>query len=304
MAFMKLQQFYENVNQRPDTVHTGIGHFNIFKVEDMLLSNNKPVTYSRRSFYKVSLVSGHSRIHYADHSIETNGAVLVFTNPMIPFFWERISEQHTGFVCIFTEDFFSRFSTIKDYPVFQSADAAVISLHKKETGPFQKQFEKMFQELQGDYAFKYDLLRSMLLEIIHDAQKMQPAQHSPYAASNAAERITGLFAELLERQFPIELSSQVVQLNTPAGFARQLNIHVNHLNKALKEITGQTTTQLIQERLAQEAKILLKSTNWSIADIAWSLGFEEANHFSSFFKTKTGQTPKNFRSADVRAGKL
>lgn len=295
---MKLQQFYENINQQPDMVPAGIGHFNIFKVEDMLLSGDKPVTYSRRNFYKASLVSGHSRIHYADHSIETDGTVLVFTNPMIPFFWERISAKHSGFVCIFTEDFFSRFGAIKDYPVFQSADAAVIPLNKKETALFQKQFEKMFRELQGDYAFKYDLLRNLLLEIVHEAQKMQPAQHSPYSASNAAERITGLFAELLERQFPIELSSQVVQLNTPADFAKQLNIHVNHLNKALKEITGQTTTQLIQERTAREAKILLKSTNWPIADIAWSLGFEEANHFSSFFKTKTGQSPRSFRSAE------
>ncbi|WP_207798845.1 helix-turn-helix domain-containing protein [Taibaiella soli] len=294
---MKLQQFYENVNQQLDSVHSEIGHFNIFKVEDMMLPDNKPVTYSRRSFYKVSLVNGHSKIHYADHTIETNGTVLVFTNPLIPFFWERISEKHTGFVCIFTEDFFSRSGNLKDYPVFQSADAAVIPLNKKETIRFQRQFEKMFKELQGDYAFKYDLLRNLLLEITHDAQKMQPAQHSPYAASNASERITGLFAELLERQFPIELSSQILQLSTPAGFAKQLNIHVNHLNKALKEITGQTTSQLIQERIAKEAKILLKSTSWSIADIAWSLGFEEANHFSSFFKTKTGQTPRNFRSS-------
>lgn len=296
MAFMKLQHFYENVNQQLDTIHSEIGHFNIFKVEDMLLPGNKPVTYSRRNFYKVSLVKGRSKIHYADHSIETEGTVLVFTNPMIPFFWERIDEKHTGFVCIFTADFFNRFGNIKDYPVFQSADAAVIPLNKKEAAKFQQQFEKMFSELQGDYAFKYDLLRNLLMEIIHNAQKMQPAQHSPYAASNAAERITGLFAELLERQFPIELSSQVVQLNTPADFARQLNIHVNHLNKALKEITGQTTFQLIHERLAKEAKMLLKTTNWPITDIAWSLGFEEANHFSSFFKNQTGQTPKHFRT--------
>ncbi len=82
----------------------------------------------------------------------------------------------------------------------------------------------------------------MLLEIVHSAQKMvYPPPASTQTGSNAAEqRIIALFAELLERQFPIELSNQDVGTNSPSAFARQLNIHVNHLNKALKETTGQT----------------------------------------------------------------
>jgi len=55
---------------------------------------------------------------------------------------------------------------------------------------------------------------------------------------------------------------------------------------------------LINERLLQEAKILLKSTNWTITEIAWSLGFEEANHFSSFFKSRTNETPNKFRKSE------
>jgi len=108
-----------------------------------------------------------------------------------------------------------------------------------------------------------------------------------------------LFTELLERQFPIELSNQVIKLNSPSAFAGQLNIHVNHLNKALKEITGKTTSQLINERVLQEAKVLLKSTNLAIAEIAWSLGFEEPNHFSSFFKSRAKITPKKFRQLQI-----
>ncbi len=163
--------------------------------------------------------------------------------------------------------------------------------------PFKELLDKMWNELQGDYRFKYDLLRNLLMEVIHSAQKMQPATGHANAGSNAAERITGLFAELLERQFPIELSNQVLQLSTPAAFARQLNVHVNHLNKALKETTGQTTSKLINDRILQEAKILLKSTNWTVNEIAWSLGFKEPNHFSSFFKNMTSTTPKQFRLA-------
>jgi AraC family transcriptional activator of pobA len=295
----KLETFYKHINQVPEPVKNEIGHFNIFKVEDLLLPKHKEVTYSRRDFYKVSLVTGHSKIYYADRCIEVPESVLVFTNPMIPYLWERVGENHGGYVCIFTEAFFSHFGNIKDYPVFQFTDTAVILLTAIETAKFSGLFLSMYNELQSDYVYKYDLLRSLLTEVIHAAQKMQPATAGIHAGSNASERISILFAELLERQFPIELSSQVVQLNSPSAFAGQLNIHVNHLNKALKEITGKTTSQLISERLTQEARMLLKNTNWSIAEIAWSLGFEEPNHFSGFFKSRAKISPKKFRQLKI-----
>lgn len=297
--FVGLQTFYQKINQDSVPDHGEIGHFNIFKVEDLLLPKSKPVSYSRRNFFKISLVTGHSKIHYADRCMEVDGSVLVFTNPMIPYFWERVSAAHSGYVCIFTEAFFSRFGSIRDYPVFQQNAAAVIPLEEKDVPPYEALFFRMFGELQGDYAYKYDLLRNLLMEVIHGAQKMQPARGNPATGSNAAERITGLFAELLERQFPIELDNQVIGMHTPSAFAGQLNIHVNHLNKALKETTGQTTTQLINDRLLQEAKILLRSTNRSIADIAWSLGFEEANHFSGFFRSRAGIPPNKYRQAEI-----
>jgi AraC family transcriptional activator of pobA len=297
--FVELQTFYKILNQASASPTDEVGHFNIFKVEDLLLPKHKQVTYSRRNFFKVSLVTGASKIHYADQTITVHDSVLVFTNPMIPFFWERIGEGHSGFVCIFTEAFFSRFGNIKDYPVFQGADTGVIPLAPADVAQYKDLFTRMFDELQSDYTYKYDLLRTLLMEVMHGAQKMQPAHGSPAIGSNASERITGLFAELLERQFPIELNNQVIKINTPSAFAGQLNIHVNHLNKALKETTGQTTTQLINSRLLQEAKILLKSTNWTINEIAWSLGFEEPNHFSGFFKTRAQITPKQFRQLDI-----
>ncbi|GGN04621.1 AraC family transcriptional regulator [Dyadobacter beijingensis] len=298
-TFLELKSFYKHINRSPETGESEVGHFNVFKVEDLLVSKNRPVTYSRRNFFKVSLVTGHSKIHYADQCIEVRDSALVFTNPMIPYHWERIDERQSGFVCIFTEAFFSRFGHVKDYPVFQSAGAAVISLRAEDVGFYNDLFLRMLAELEGDYLYKYDFLRTMLMELVHSAQKMVPTAGQPLSGSNAAERITALFAELLERQFPIELSNQVIRLNTPSAFAGQLNIHVNHLNKALKETTGQTTSQLISERIVQEAKILLKSTNWTINEIAWGLGFEEPNHFSSFFKHAAGVTPKQFRQVDL-----
>lgn len=297
-SFVGLDAFYQTINKELP-LQAEVGHFNIFKVEDLALPAHKPVAYSRRDFFKVSLVTGRSKIHYADQTMNVDGSVLVFTNPMIPYFWERLSETHTGYVCIFTEAFFSHFGNIKDYPVFQSASNGVLTLKENEVNIYNNLFSSILNELNSEYIFKYDLIKSLLLQVIHGAQKMQPTIGNPLSASTGAERISGLFIELLERQFPIEVNTQVVRLNTPADFARQMNIHVNHLNKALKETTGRTTSQLIQERVLQEARILLKSTTWSVNEIAWCLGFEEPNHFSTYFKGHTGLTPKHFRLAQI-----
>ena len=293
--FLGLSSFYEHLSQNILPDKQTIGHFNVFNIEDLLLPKVKTVNHSRRNFYKVSLITGESRIHYADHTIETNGTMLLFTNPIIPFFWERTGKSYNGYISVFTDDFFNGLGNIKRYPVFQSAVSGVIKLSAEEAPPFAHLFSRMLVELQGDYNFKYDLLRNLLMEIVHAAQKMQPAEGILLAETNAYARITGLFGKLLERQFPIELTSQNLKIKTPSNFARQLNIHVNHLNKVLKETTEQTTSQLINDRLLREAKILLKTTSWTVNEIAWSLGFEEPNHFSSFFKNLTDTTPSAFR---------
>lgn len=305
-TFIELQAFYQNIlnykdatKQENPLLSNEVGHFNIFNIEDILLPKKKPVTYSRRNFFKISFVTGHSKIHYADQCFEVKESVLVFTNPLVPYYWERVTDEQHGYVCIFTEAFFSRFGNIKEYPVFQSTGAAVVPLTAEQAIQYRDLFTRMVNELESDYVYKYDLLRNLLMEVIHGAQKMQPAIGMAHIGSNAAERIASIFGELLERQFPIEINNQVIRLNTPADFAKQLNIHVNHLNKALKEVTGQTTSQLISERVLQEAKIILKSTNWTIAEIAWSLGFEEPNHFSSFFKSRTKITPIGFRKSQA-----
>jgi len=298
MRIVELDTFYKHFPEEDTAVSSKhLGHFNIFKIEDILTPGGSKLSYSRRAFYKVSLVVGHSKIHYADQCIEVGGSVLVFTNPMVPYFWERISTEQSGYLCVFTEEFFNRFENVKDFAVFQDAANAIIPLTTAESTYFVGLFEKMAHELKGDYAFKYDLIRNQLTELIHSAQKMRPAVGTPHTGSNAAERTTHLFKELLERQFPIDLSSQVIQLRSAADFAAQLNLHVNHLNKSVREITGRTTSQLISGRILQEAKVLLKSTDWNIAEIAWSLAFKESNHFSAFFKSQTGLSPAKFRFA-------
>jgi hypothetical protein len=109
---------------------------------------------------------------------------------MVPYSWELISETQTGYFCIFTASFFNRFGNIKDYPVFQSADTAVILLDATERIQYNELFLRMCNELQSDYMYKYDLLRNLLMEVIHAGQKMQPASGNVPMGTTAAERIT------------------------------------------------------------------------------------------------------------------
>jgi len=294
-AIFDLKAFYKNINRKSEVNALDVGHIDIFRIEDMSISRDRKATYPRRSFFKITLISGENKINFADKSVEVKGTALIFTNPAIPYFWERISDNPKGYMCIFTAPFFNRFGHVSDFPIFQFPELAVVRLEGDAIQRYTALFEKMFLELQGSYPYKYDLLRNHLTEIIHEAQKNNLPSGSSDTAGTAALRITGLFAELLERQFPIELTYQVIKLKAPADFAGQMNLHVNHLNKALKEATGQSTSQLINDRIVSEAQILLKNTNWTVAEIAYSLGFEESNNFSSFFKKKNSVTPKKFR---------
>ena len=142
--------------------------------------------------------------------------------------------------------------------------------------------------------YKYDLLRNYVMELIHFGQKLNPIL--PIENNKkAASRTTTLFIELLERQFPIENISQLLKLKTPSDYAKVLSVHVNHLNRVLKETTGKTTGEIIGSRIFQEAKILLSQTQWNISEIAFTLGFEEVAHFSNFFKKHGQQSPQHFR---------
>lgn len=104
----------------------------------------------------------------------------------------------------------------------------------------------------------------------------------------------------LSGQFPITEDTQPIKLCKASDFADILNIHVNHLNRSVKLYTGKTTTQNINERFIQEARALLKRTDWSITTIAAVLGFMEVNHFSAFFKKHVGHTPTDYRKLKIK----
>jgi AraC family transcriptional activator of pobA len=291
-----LTRFYSNFHNNAQLTKLS-SHVNIVRVEDAARRRNKkPVAYSRRSFYKISIVKGRGTIHYAERSFEIKGTTIVLTNPLVPFHWQISDPNQTGYIFLFTEDFLGRMIDLRKFPAFKRPENSVLPLNAKQRELFITLFESAYEELQSGYEYKYDLVRIKLLEIIHQACKIQPASGAAVSSANAAERIASVFTELLNRQFPIETNNQQIRFRTPVAFAKQLNVHINHLNKALKEVTGMSTFELIHDRVIDEAKILLKTTDWSITDIGECLGFNESQHFTSFFKSRLHITPRQFRS--------
>ena len=295
-----LEDFYTiKVNGMPENLRKEIGHFNVFKLDDFVGNTCKPFPYTRKDFYKISLIIGKNKVHYADKISVIEDQALFFANPQIPYNWEQVDENQTGFFCIFTEAFFNQFGNLKEYPLFQPGGNPIVPISMELAESLKKVYLKMFDEINSDYTFKYDVLRNLVFEIIHQALKTQTVTTSLYSKSNATIRVSSLFLELLERQFPIESISQQINFRSPSEFANQLNVHVNHLNKALKETTGKTTSQIVSERIVKEAMILLKQTNCNINEIAWCLGFDELSHFINFFKKNVQVSPKTYRVTEI-----
>ncbi len=292
-----LEDFYERkFDLHFQGVNADLGHFNVFRLEDCNVPGRPPVQYSRRDFYKIALMRGKHLYHYGDKTLEVDGSTLMFFNPEVPYTFESLTEDATGYFCIFKDAFFTEYirGSLKELPMYAPNGKPAYVLDAAQDGAFAQIFTKMVAELKSDYAFKFDLIRNYIMEVIHGALKLQPSE-TLYRHTDANARITTVFTELLERQFPIESRSQQFSLRSVKDFAEKLNVHPNHLNRAIKRVTGKTTTAHISERLVTEAIALLKHTNWNISEISYTLGFEEPAHFNNFFRKQTSQTPKAYR---------
>jgi AraC family transcriptional regulator, transcriptional activator of pobA len=301
MKPISIEAFYKEVSALiPPGISKEIGHFNVFNVDELFqkIKEHPEMPYNRRAYYKISLITGHNTAEYADKVIEIEQSALLFATPKVPYHWIPKDFNQSGYFCIFTDEFLTQSKSgvmLDDLPIFKAGGHPVFQVSPAETAEIGVIFKKMFKELSSDYVYKYDLLRNYVLELIHYGQKLQPATVL-YPAHSASARVSSLFIELLERQFPIESIHQKLKLRTAKDYADHLAIHVNYLNKVLKENMGKTTTTIIGSRIIQEAKILLKQTDWNITEIAYSLGFEELAHFSNFFRKQTTFSPLAFRA--------
>lgn len=269
-----------------------------FKVYPLDHPRTGLTTFGRRHFYKIVLSIGNARVNYANRTIDMDGVYLFFVNPRVPYSVEMLGERQTGYGCTFTESFIKplvRSESLLQSPLFNVSGTPAFRLNEAQQAIITGIFERMIAEKSTNYPYKDELIRNYIQLLIHEALRMGPAEH--FSQFNSASlRITTLFLELLERQFPVENHYSPLMLKTAQDYADRLSIHVNYLNRSVKEVTGQSTTAYIARRVTAEAITMLQHTDWPTAHIAYALGFEYANYFNKFFKKMTGKVPKAYRS--------
>ena len=277
----------------PPALRPGAGHFNVFPLAD--LRGAPPMNFNRRDYYKITLCRSPSQVECADQPPHTGPNLLFLVTPQVPYRWLPRTDEPAGYCCLFDDAFLLPARTgvvLAELPIFRPGAYPVWTVAEADCAALEAIFEKMARELPSAYAFRPELLRTYLWELIYLVQKLQPAP-APLAPPGAAARLAAQFGELLEQQFAGPDAPP--RLRTATDYARQLAVHPNHLNRVLKAAIGHTTTALIGRRLAQQARLLLRQTDEPISAIADQLGFADVAHFCTFFKRHAGHPPGDFR---------
>lgn len=272
-----------------------------FKVGRSKVLKSPASEFRKRHFYKIVLSIGNVNILYGDQHLKLNGTYLFVSNPRIPYSVEIVSEVQTGYSCLFTPEFIQpeKFTeSMQLSALFDRGANPVYKINDEQLDRISQLFEKMIAEEAAGYEYKDDVMRLYISMLLHETIKMRSHDHRILPV-DASYRITRQFLELLERQFPVESLKMPLNLHTAQDFANYLGIHVNSLNRAIKKVTGKSTTVLISNRIVMEAIALLELTDWNISEIAYALGFEYPNYFSTFMKKNTGNPPKFYRISEI-----
>jgi len=293
-----------NTNQVIDSYRADnvpiLKRINSFEIMDLNALDNNSILefeYSRKSFYTATLLIGEYNLLLEDKNIGLTGNTLLFTTSKIPFGIHSLDGVYKGMSCVFMEDFITKNNSghrLLEFPIYKPGRQNIYALADDQAENFTAIYAKIFNEKLHNGIYKESLQRNYLLELIFNAQKLDPVA-SYIKKNNTTEEIACSFIRLLESQFPIDSPQEVIKLKTAGEFAEQLSLHPNYLNRQVKLSKGRTVSDIINARIEQEAKILLKLTNWNIAEIANSLGFEESSHFNTFFKKHTKVAPTAYR---------
>ncbi|MFN8394544.1 MAG: helix-turn-helix transcriptional regulator [Bacteroidia bacterium] len=129
-------------------------------------------------------------------------------------------------------------------------------------------------------------LKAHLISLLHElAHADGPATSQPSPAAVA-----------LTKRFKALLYQNCRSLHQVAEYADRLAVSPNHLNKAVKQITGKSPSRWIDEAIVLEAKVLLLQTQLNIGEVAAEVGVTDASYFSRLFRKFTGITPAQYRS--------
>jgi AraC family transcriptional regulator, transcriptional activator of pobA len=255
-----------------------------------------------QNFYSIGLKRNvNAKFNYGQQQYDFNSGVLTFVSPL-QFLKLEINQnvvvEPTGWLLLIHPDFLWKTplaKKIKSYDFFQYAVNEALFLSDKE----EKAIVDILQSIEREYQsnidkFSQELIIAQLEMLLIYSERFYERQFLTRKKSNyeLLERFEKVLSDYFENG---KLSKNGIP--TVTDIAEQLNISPNYLGTLLRLHTQQNTQQHIQNKLIDYAKERLSTTNLSVSEIAYELGFEHPQSLSKLFKQKTNQTPLEFRQS-------
>lgn len=253
-------------------------------------------------FYLIAIKRGmEGKMRYGQQSYDFDEGVMFF---MAPYQLLKLEEQQTasakrsGWMLLIHPDFLwgtALAKTIKQYEYFDYSVNEGLFLSEKEEETMNEIVQKVQQEYRSNIdKFSQQIIIAQIEVLLNYAERFYHRQFITRKKAN--HKILEGLEKLLTDYFNNEdLASK--GLPTVQYISDQLNVSPVYLRSLLKVLTGQNTQQHIHEKLIEKAKEKLSTTDLSVSEIAYELGFEHPQSFSKLFKTKTNQSPLEFRQA-------
>jgi len=248
-------------------------------------------------FYKISFKPtfiGQIKYGQAYYDFEEGG--LAFLKPKQIVYPPEDITSYEGIALYFHSDFIRNYplgNTIHQYGFFSYDVSEALFLSAKEKEVIASLFVSIANELHNSIdQFSQDVLVSQIELLLNYSNRFYNRQFITRKAIN--HNILTSLDNLLNKYFE-EDNSLKNGLPSVKYISTELELSPRYLSDMLSSLTGLNTQQYIQNAIIEKAKERLSTTNLSVSEIAYQLGFEHSQSFSKLFKTKTTVSPSEFR---------
>lgn len=247
------------------------------------------------NFYKISYKSDLcGQAKYGQHYYDFGEGGLVYTSPNQIF--ELNHNPSTGYLLLIHPDFLLSYplaKKIKQFGFFGYSANEALHISNKEKETIISIFKIIDDELQSRIDdFSQDVIISQIELLLNYSNRFYKRQFITRKVVN--KDLLQKLEVIVDNAFNSEKSVKQ-RIPTVQFLASQLNISPSYLSDLLRSLIGQSTQQYIHSKLIEKAKEKLSTTNLTVSEIAYELGFEHSQSFSKLFKTKTNQSPLEFR---------
>jgi AraC family transcriptional activator of pobA len=280
----------------PVPKHPLISFLNSSQVEVVI--NSLPHSHVLR-FYKIAYkprLGGKLRYGQGYYDFDEGGLLFAAPNQVIGTHHDGEASVCSQYTLLIHPDFLlghSLAKTIKQYGFFSYSTREALHLSEEEKETVISIFKMIEAELNSRIDdFSQDVVISQIELLLHYANRFYKRQFITRKAVNSDLLLK--LEELMDQYFNDETTVRQ-GLPTVQYLADHLNVTPGYLSDMLRSLTGGNTQQLIHNKLIEKAKEQLSTTQLSVGEVAYALGFEHSQSFSKLFKTKTGLSPIEFR---------